>query len=163
MWGFDVGDPGGVLEAFDAARAFFAPEFVWEDRRPMMGISGDLDLMIASMRERVASGARLERRTIVGTAGDRVAIARVLWAGGPPEGRFEVEFRVVHEVNEAGLHTAIVLFAPDDTRGAQREAWTRWAAIDPVVAPWVELMTEITDAWNSRDRRRTPAAPAPVP
>ena len=157
MWGFDVGDPDVALEAFDAARAFFAPDFVWEDRRPMMGLSGDLDLMIASMRERVASGARLERRTIVGTAGDHVAIARVLWGGGPPEGRFEVEFLVVHEVNEAGLHTAIVFFAPDDTRAAQREAWTRWAAIDPAAAPWVELVNEFTDAWNGHDRARVRA------
>ena len=145
-------DLDAANEALDAARATFAPDFVWEDRRPVVGLSGGLDLMIASARERLASGARHERRTIVGTAGDRVAIARVLWAGGPADGRFEVEFLVVHEVDEAGLCTALIFLEPDDTRAAQREAWARWAAIDPDVAPWVELLNEITDAWNGRDR-----------
>ncbi len=108
-------DLDAAQEALDAvARAHFAPDFVWEDRRPIVGLSGDLDLMLASARERLASGARHERRTIVGTAGDRVAIARVLWAGGPPDGRFEVEFLAVHEVDEAGLCTALLFFDPDD-------------------------------------------------
>lgn len=61
----------------------YAPDFVRDDRRPLVGLSGDLELMVASARERLASGARHERRTILGTASDRVAIGRVLWAGGP--------------------------------------------------------------------------------
>jgi ketosteroid isomerase-like protein len=138
----------------DAARLHFAPDFLWEDRRPIVGLSGGLDLMIASARERIASGARHERRTIVGTAGDRVAIARVLWAGGPPDGRFEVEFLTVHEVNEAGLCTALIFLDPDDERGAQREAWTRWAAIDPMVAEVTAGVGEMIDAWNAKDLDR---------
>ncbi len=151
---FEVLDLDAAQEALDAARAQFAPGFVWEDRRPIVGLSGGVDLMLASARERLASGARHERRTIVGTAGDRVAIARVLWAGGPPDGRFEVEFLVVCEVDEAGLNTAHIFFEPGDLRAAQREAWARWAAIDPVAAPWVELLTDLTDAWNGRDLAR---------
>jgi hypothetical protein len=149
---FDVVDLAAATEALATARAFFAPDFVWEDRRPIVGLSGGLDLMLASARERLASGARHQRRTIVGTAGDRVAVGRILWAGGPPDGRFEVEFLAVHEVNEAGLCTALIFFDPDDERAAQREAWARWAAIEPVAAPWVELLTQIVDAWNGRDR-----------
>ena len=30
---------------------------------------------------------------------------------------------------------AIILFGADDARAAQREAWARWAAIDPAAAP----------------------------
>ena len=141
----------------DAARLHFSPDFVWEDRRPIVGLSGGLDLMLASARERLASGARHQRRTIVGTAGDRVAVGRILWAGGPPDGRFEVEFLAVHEVNEAGLCTALIFFDPDDERAAQREAWARWAAIEPVAAPWVELVNEFTEAWNGHDRARVRA------
>ena len=151
---FDLVDLEAAKEALATAREHFSPDFVWEDRRRIVGLSGGLDLMLASARERLASGARHQRRTIVGTAGDRVAIGRILWAGGPPDGRFEVEFLAVHEVNEAGLCTALIFFDPDDMRAAQREAWARWAAIDPVAAPWVELLTEITDAWNSHDRPR---------
>jgi ketosteroid isomerase-like protein len=151
---FDTLDLDAANEALEAARATFAPDFVWEDRRPVVGLSGGLDLMIASARERLASGARHERRTIIATVGERIAIARVLWAGGPADGRFEVEFLVVHEVDEAGLCTALIFFEPDDPRAAQREAWARWAAIDPAVAPWVELLDELTDAWNAHDVAR---------
>jgi hypothetical protein len=124
---FDSGD-------FDAARALCAPSFKWDDRRPLVGLSGDIELMIASARERLASGARHQRREILGTAGDRIAIGRVLWAGGPADGRFEVEFLTVHEVDEVGLCTAMIFLDPGDLRAAQREAWKRWAAIDPATA-----------------------------
>ena len=154
---FDVVDLAAATEALATARAHFSPDFVWEDRRPIVGLSGGLDLMLASARERLASGARHQHRTIVGTAGDRVAVGRILWAGGPPDGRFEVEFLAVHEVNEAGLCTALIFFDPDDERAAQREAWARWAAIEPVAAPWVELVNKFTEAWNGHDRARVRA------
>jgi ketosteroid isomerase-like protein len=155
---FGLIDLGAANEALEAARAYFAPNFVWDDRRPIVGLSGGLDLMMASARERLASGARYERRTIVGTAGDRVAVARVLWAGGPPDGRFEVEFLAVNEVDEAGLVTAVIFFEPDDTRKAQREAWVRWSAIDPAVAAMVAPFGEILDASNEHDLARYRAA-----
>ena len=148
---FDAVDLGAAGEALEAARAYFAPDFVWDDRRPIVGLSGGLELMMASARERLASGARHERRTIVGTAGDRVAVARVLWAGGPPDGRFEVEFLVVQEVDEAGLVTATIFFEPDDTRKAQREAWARWFAIDPAARQVAEPIGALMEAFNEHD------------
>lgn len=66
----------------------------------------------------LGSGARLAHREVVGTAGDRVVVTRVLWAGGPAGGRFEVEFLCVHEVDEAGLYTAAIFFDLDDRRAA---------------------------------------------
>jgi ketosteroid isomerase-like protein len=108
-------------------------------------------MMIASLRERVASGARAERR-LLGIAGERVAVGRMLWTGGPADGRFEIEYISVFEADESGLLSGVVIFELDDARAAQREAWARWAAIDPDVAPSVELLNEIIDAWNGRDR-----------
>jgi hypothetical protein len=139
---------------FDAGRTLFAPGFVWEDRRPLFRLSGDVELMLASAKERLATGARLECRSIVGTAGDRVAVARALWAGGPPGGRFEVEILGVQEVDETGLGTALIFFDPDDARAAQREAWARWAAIDPTVADITARIGELADAWNAKDLER---------
>jgi len=139
---FDSGD-------FDAARALCSPSFKWEDRRPLVGLSGDVELMIASARERLASGARHQRREILGTAGDRIAIGRVLWAGGPADGRFEVEFLTVHEVDEAGLCTAMIFLDPDDLGAAQREAASRCAAIerpDPLRIP-PNAATRVNDRW----------------
>ncbi len=149
---FGIADLEAAEAALVAARVHYAPDFLWEDRRPIMGLSGGLDLMIASGRERLVSGMRMESHTFVATAGDRVAVARVLWGGGPAEGRSEIEFLTLQEVNAAGLLAAVIFFDLDETRAARREAWARWAASDPIAAPYVSLLSEITDAWNDRDR-----------
>src|SRR6185369_7856455 len=88
------------------------------------------------------------------TAGDRIAIARSLWAGGPPEGRFEMEFLALHEVDEAGLVTALIFFDVADELAARREARDRWLAIDPVAEAVVGPAARVIDAWNDRDLGR---------
>jgi class 3 adenylate cyclase/ketosteroid isomerase-like protein len=139
---------------WDPVRSICAAGFVFDDRRRLALVRGDAELMIAAARERVAMGARIETRQLLGTAGERVAVERVLWAGGPSGGRFEIEYLRLAEVDEAGQLIAMIVFDLDDERAAQREAWARWAAIDPVAAPWVGLLAELTDAWNGRDRSR---------
>ncbi len=141
--GFDAGD-------WDAMRGLCAPRMIFDDRRRLALLCGDRELMIASARERVAIGARPARR-LVGTAGERVAVERILWSGGPSDGRFEIEYLGVFEIDEAGLFTAMILFEVDDARAAQREAWTRWAAIEPDVAPNVALLARTVDAFNAHD------------
>jgi len=138
-------------EDFDAARELSSPDLHWEDRQPWAGVAGDRELMIASARERFAAGARPERFDLIGTAGDRVCISRVLWAGGPPDGRFENEFLVVTEVDEAGLCTASIFFDVSDRLGALREAWDRWARIDPAAKPSIDLQSKANEAFNSYD------------
>jgi class 3 adenylate cyclase/tetratricopeptide (TPR) repeat protein len=143
-------------EDWEVFRRICAPGMVFEDRRRLALLAGGYELMFASLRERVAIGARAERH-LSGTAGDRIAMSRMLWSGGPADGRFEIEYLCVNEVDEAGQLTAVILFDCDDARAAQREAWARWAAIDPVAAPWVALLTEIVDLWNTHDRARVRA------
>jgi len=139
---------------WDTVRAACAKGFTWEDRRPIVGLCGDVELMIASACERMASGARHERREIIGTAGERLAISRILWAGGPANGRFEVEFLAVHEIDRDGLCSALIFFDPADLRAAQREAWARWAAIDPTTAEVTANLDAVLDAWNAKDLDR---------
>jgi hypothetical protein len=146
-------DEGAATGDWTAMRDLYAPEMVWEDRQRLSQLSGDRELSIESSRERAAIGARPEWRAVA-TAGERVAVARVLWTGGPPEGRFELENLAVGEVDASGAVTALILFDPQDIRAAQREAWTRWAAIDPDVAQSLEFITELTDAWNAQDANR---------
>jgi hypothetical protein len=148
-----------VYRSFDAqdwnaVRAACSSRFTWEDRRPIVGMSGDVELMIASARERLASGAHHERREVIGTAGDRVAVSRILWAGGPADGRFQVEFLAVNEIDADGLCTALIFFDPEDPRVAQREAWARWAVIDPTAAELTDSLGETIDAWNAEDPER---------
>jgi ketosteroid isomerase-like protein len=126
---------------------------VFDDRRRFNLLSGDVELMVAAARERVTSGARPVRRRR-GTAGDRVAIEVLLWSGGPADGRFEIEYLGVTEVDESGLLVTTILLDLDDPRAAQREAWARWMAIDPTVAELVTAVSETIDSWNAMDRRR---------
>jgi len=116
--------------------------------------------MIASARERIASGARPEMRTL-GTAGERIALARVVWAGGPPDGRFEIEYATVWEVDDSGLIGAIVLFDVEDAHLARREAWARWVAIEPAVKEWVDFVSAAADSYNDRATGRGDPTYAP--
>src|SRR4029079_336107 len=68
-------DAGSEANDWEAMRALCAPDMIFEDRRRMVLLAGDRELMIASARERARTGARPEGR-LVGTAGDRVAIGR---------------------------------------------------------------------------------------
>ena len=72
---FDTGD-------LDAARALCATGCQWDDRRRLVGMSGDADLVIASVRERLATGARLVERGVIGTGGERVALGLLLEGHG---------------------------------------------------------------------------------
>ena len=70
---------------WDALGRLCTPGMIFEDRQRRALVSGGAELMIASARERAVAGARPESRQ-VGTAGDRVAIYRTLWSGGPADG-----------------------------------------------------------------------------
>jgi len=143
----------GVETDWDELRASCAPEIVFEDRQGFAHVQGDRELMIASLRERAVSGSRVERQ-VLAAAGERVSVTRMLWSGGPADGRFEIEYLGVTEVDESGRLTATILFGADDERAALREAWARWAAIEPEVAATVALVADLGDAWSARDRVR---------
>ena len=144
-------DYGSATGDWNAMRALCAPGMVFDDRRRLALLSGDCELLIASARERLAIGARPLSR-LVGVAGDRVILQNMLWSGGPPDGRFEIEYLAVQEADEAGSLAAIVLFDIDDWRDAQREFWKRWSTIDPSVVSITRAVDRVMDAWNGRDR-----------
>ncbi|MFN2375302.1 MAG: AAA family ATPase [Candidatus Binatia bacterium] len=139
--GFDTGN-------WDAVCATLAPGFVFDDRRRLVLIRGDSELMIASLREHAANQASFDWKAI-GGFGDRVAVGRTLWSGGPPDGRFEIEYLSVIEVDEDGRPVAFVLFDVVDATAAQREAFARWGTIEPEKASLANVR-EITDAWNGK-------------
>ncbi len=113
-------------------------------------VEGDFEVMLASARERADTGARFHV-TLVGTAGHRVAIGKVLWAGGPSDGPFEIEYLGVIECDQAGLSSAFVLFDLDGSRAAQREAWSRWAAVEPETEETLLVVAGLADRFNDHD------------
>lgn len=142
-------DAGFASGDWEAMRATLAPGCVFEDRRRLALIRGDAELMIASLRERAASGAMCDW-TVVGTFGERVAAGRTFWSGGPAGGRFEIEYLGVIEVDGEGRILAIVLFDTIDATAAQREALARWGAIEPG-REWLASVCDAGDAWNAKD------------
>ncbi|MBI1818289.1 MAG: nuclear transport factor 2 family protein [Deltaproteobacteria bacterium] len=136
---------------WDALRALYASQVVYEDRQRLSQLSGGFDMMMSSVRERAEAGARQERIQLLGTAGSRVAIQRLLWAGGGTDHRFEMEHLVVQEIDEVGRLVATINFDLDDARAAQREAWARWAAIEPDLAATVGLISKLMDAFDAHD------------
>src|SRR5207244_606099 len=155
-----------------AVRALCAPDAKFEDRGRRALVSGDVDWWIADLRE-IASmrNTRFERQ-LVGTAGDRVALTRILLSGDPGGaaaaaatesrpisslGPFELEALWVTEVDESGRLTAGVAFDVDDWRAATREAYARWFASDAVAAASVGPVFEFVEAMNEHDRTRVRA------
>jgi len=136
---------------WDPVRAICSPALVFEDRRRLFLLSGGIDLMIVSAAERMVVGAR-PRLELLGTAGDRIAIERVLWSGGPADGPFEIEYLGLWEVDEGGQLITMLLFDADEAPTVQREAWRRWAAIEPALADTLAMVAKATDAFNAQDR-----------
>jgi len=126
------------------------PGFMFEDRQRRSLVTGDVEILVASLRERVRAGATYARPDI-GCVGDRILINRVRWAGGPPGGEFEIEYFGTVETDEAGLLRRMVLFDIDDQDAVRQDAWARWVAIDPAVAPFVQALGEYVPGWNAKD------------
>src|SRR6185503_16928130 len=120
-----------------AMRALYAPGATSEDRRRLVRLSLDVDWRIGDVQRTASMGNTRVERQLVGTAGDRVALERILLTGDPGGaaaasatesrrisnlGPFEIEFLEVFEVDESGRITGGVMFDVDDWRAASREA-----------------------------------------
>ncbi|MBI3768725.1 MAG: nuclear transport factor 2 family protein [Deltaproteobacteria bacterium] len=94
--------------AFDArdwpgVRAACTPDAWFEDRRRQALVSGDIDLWLADMRGMPVLAPNMRfARSLIGAAGERLALERHLWSGGPPDGPVEIEGLFLVEVDETG-------------------------------------------------------------
>jgi hypothetical protein len=113
---------------WDALRAAASDTFVYNDRRKLMLLKGDVELWVRSL-ENVRSWPHAQHASeLIATAGDRLAIERGLRSGGPDNGRFEIEFIRVTEVDADGRLSAWLNFDVDDRAAAFREAQARFVA-----------------------------------
>jgi ketosteroid isomerase-like protein len=148
-----------AFEARDwvAMRAACTPDANFDDRRRIAQVCGDADWWVAGMQGVVEAPDLRYQRTLVRTCGDHVDLERVLWTGGPPRGRFDVEQLWLTEVDEHGRIVFAAAFDVDDVQAANREAWTRWFAVDATAAAALRPQLEFIEAWNSHDRARVRA------
>ena len=147
-----------AFEARDwaAMRAACTPDAKFEDRRRHVLISYGVDEWVADRQRGARSGVHQERRLVV-TAGDRVALYRVLATSGPPDGRSEFEHLVLTEVDESGRILAGVAFDLDGWRAAQAEVLARALAVDAFAAT-LRPIYEFALGANDHDLARVRAA-----
>jgi class 3 adenylate cyclase/ketosteroid isomerase-like protein len=130
---------------------FFAPALVFEDRRRGFRTAGDREMALAN--DRVIGSLRPHwSRTVLATAGDRLALWRSLVAGTDEEAPFEVEFLQVVEVDCDDRLVANIVFDPDDRRAASVELLTRFARSG--VEPWLGTHLEALCAIIEHDVQR---------
>jgi hypothetical protein len=111
-------------EDWEALRMLVAPILV-EDRRRLIRTTGGCETAIANSRLQRGRA----KRTLLATAGDRLALQHVRWTGtaGGDAGAYEIELLEVWEVDAEGRVLATVGFDPDDRRAASTELLDRHA------------------------------------
>src|SRR5262249_6302835 len=88
---------GAAFEAGDW-HALTSADFIYDDRRKRSLLSGDVGLWITNMEfMRSLPDTRLTRE-LIGTVGDRLALERFMWIGGPEGGMFENEYLLLTEI-----------------------------------------------------------------
>jgi ketosteroid isomerase-like protein len=119
---FDAGD-------WDAFRALCAPGFVFEDRRRLMHLSGDVEMLLTGSRFLVESGVR-SSSTVLATSGDRLALHHYRFVGDRDGSAWEAEVLNLSEVDAEGRTVAMIHFDPDDHRAASAEMLERYLRSD---------------------------------
>ena len=131
----------------------FAPTLVFEDRRRLVRTTGGRDMAIASTREIIDSLGARPFSTLLATAGDRLALHRVLFSAGSQGAQFEVDTLHLTEVDAEGRFVAIVAFDPDDRRAATTEMLDRYAR-NEAGAHMPPAAVEAAQAMNAHDLGR---------
>jgi hypothetical protein len=149
-----------------ALRALTTEDFRFEDRGKQSLVSGGVEPYIESLQFLTSEGGRFAF-DLIGTAGERVAIERVMVTDA--NGSFEIEQISVQEVGADGKQRAVIRFEADDRRAAFEEAQARFlageaagvrgqapiAALDPAFTrhDWETVRACLTEDAVFRDRR----------
>ena len=133
-----------------------APGMGIEDRRRGVQFIGDRAEFIAGARMGATTRA-YPTRTVLATAGDRLALEHMRWSGSSGDvGAFEIEHLSLIEVDGEDRIAAVVNFDPDDRRAAFAELRERFSRGEG--ARWIPpLVFECSRALNARELERARA------
>jgi class 3 adenylate cyclase/ketosteroid isomerase-like protein len=134
-----------------ALRALAGPDFVYEDRGRRSLASGGVEPFIKTLQFYQSQGGR-PMRELIGTAGDRVSIVRVIWSGASSASEFEIELVVVVEVDAEGLQRSVIRFDPEDRPAAFAEAHARFAAGEAAGVAAQAVIHALYSAFQRNDR-----------
>jgi class 3 adenylate cyclase len=152
----------------ESVEALLAPTLVFEDRRRGLLVTGDREMLLWNVRLLGSSRPRISH-TVLATAGDRLKLSRVSFAGIARDEKvaafegvaFEVEFLELVEVDGDGRLVTVVAFDPDDRRAASAEMVERRArsdAADRLPPAAIEVLRGIRDHDLARCRAALPDA-----
>jgi ketosteroid isomerase-like protein len=134
---------------WEVLRALASPDFTYDDRRKRSMVTGDLELYTKNMAF-IRSQPRLRlTRELLGTAGDRIALERLVQVGGPDGGEFEIDLIALVEVDAAGRLVAVINWDPDDRPAAFAEMQARFVAGE--AAPAQAAILALDRALTRRD------------
>ena len=134
-----------------ALRALVAPDFRFDDRRKHTLLSGDVELYVRNL-EVVRSYPALNVRFVpLATAGERLSLARLSYAGDPEGGAFEGEFLLLLEVDAEARLRASLHFDADDRAKAFAEMQQRFVAGEAAGVGGQAPIATLIQAFNGRD------------
>jgi hypothetical protein len=136
-----------------AVRALYAESYSLDDRRALLRGAFDLESAVANARF-FSEGWRWAR-TLLATAGDRLALWHILFTTGEASAASELEILELDEVDGEGRIVRIVLFDPDARAAASAELFERYAATGADGMPAFAI--EFLRAMSARDLVRARA------
>ena len=115
----------GDWAAVDAA---MAPSYAFEDRRRLFRSAHDREAGLLNDRLPPRRQGWRATRTLLATAGDRLALQHIVWATGPADAASEIEILSLDECEDGRfVHTTV--FDPGDRAAAHAELFERYVAI----------------------------------
>jgi hypothetical protein len=151
---------------WDAIAALYHPSYRSEDRRRLIRLTTDRGGTLENDRFLAEVGWR-PVRTLLATAGDRLALQHVLWRTGETGGDSEVETLQLSEVDDEGRFVSSATFDPDDRATAFRELGHRYVgttrpsdiarfeSLRDAGGDLVRLRAALPDDFFFHDHRRT--------
>jgi hypothetical protein len=127
---------------WERVAAAYAPGFRLMDRRRMLRLELDRDGWLDNLRYLFEMRSSRFTPQLLATRGDRLALVWLRWEGSHGDvGPSEIEYLVVHEIDDHGDAVAFVAFDPDDLDAAYAELDARYAAGEaaPYGRTWARL------------------------
>jgi class 3 adenylate cyclase/tetratricopeptide (TPR) repeat protein len=136
---------------WDALDALYGASYVFDDRRRLFRETHGREGGVINTRFLFEGGWR-PVRTLLATAGDRLALQRIVWTTSEAGAVSEIEVLELSELDGEGRFVRVVLFDPSDRAAASAELFERYAANGADGASAAIL--DVVRAWNDHDPER---------
>jgi len=136
---------------WDALDALYGASYVFDDRRRLFREIHGREGGVINTRFLFEGGWR-PVRTLLATAGERLALQRIVWTTHAAGAVSEIEVLELSELDGEGRFVRVVLFDPDARAAASAELFERYVASDAGGAS--PEASELLRAWNRHDLAR---------